>query len=247
MSYGIVYIATGLTRFLAEAAVSAESVKRHMPDVPIQLFTDAEKVPSDFDRIERVPHEPARRYDKASCLLHTPFERTVFLDTDTYLTHPIGEVFDLLDRFDIAAAHAPARRSHSFAPDGKWIIDGVPDAMAEINTGVVAFRRGPATTAFLERWRDLYTEDIARMAGKSPPDQPSFCKAVYESEVRCCVLPPEYNCRFMFPGSFSGPVKVLHGRPKDGTFEDIAARLNETDGRRFYIPPTQPSGKPFEN
>jgi alpha-N-acetylglucosamine transferase len=33
--------------------------------------------------------------------------QTIFLDTDTYVIDNIDELFDLLERFDIAAAHAP--------------------------------------------------------------------------------------------------------------------------------------------
>jgi len=47
--------------------------------------------------------------DKILPLLDSPFNRTVFLDTDTQVCSEFFELFDLLDRFDLAVAHAPWR------------------------------------------------------------------------------------------------------------------------------------------
>lgn len=38
-------------------------------------------------------------------MLHSPFEHTIFLDTDTFVCGDFSELFDLLDHFDIAMSH----------------------------------------------------------------------------------------------------------------------------------------------
>ena len=54
LTSGIVFVATG-ARFIACAEAAALSVKRHMPNVPIALFTDAPQlgitVNDVFDRV----------------------------------------------------------------------------------------------------------------------------------------------------------------------------------------------------
>jgi hypothetical protein len=88
------------------------------------------------------------------------------LDTDTYCLHAFPEVFDLLDRFDLAAAHeaggiatrwVDARRS-SGRPT-------MPECFPELNTGVIAFRRGANVLKLLERWLVLAEGPERRQPG----------------------------------------------------------------------------------
>jgi hypothetical protein len=75
-----------------------------MPDVPIALFTDAARlgIPLNgvFDPV--VELESVHRRSKVDCLMNSPFERTLFLDGDVSVLEDVSELFDLLERFDIA-------------------------------------------------------------------------------------------------------------------------------------------------
>src|SRR5262245_17176068 len=105
-SRGIIYSATG-ERFVAEAVNSARSSLRFNP-VPHLIFCDA--VPAQkIEGVKFVPSEPCGDpfRDKIHSIRRLPFDQTIFLDTDTYVTANIDELFDLLNRFDVAAAHAP--------------------------------------------------------------------------------------------------------------------------------------------
>src|SRR4051794_25219004 len=98
---GVIYVAAGLLH-AREAAVSAQSVRKAMPGVPVALFTDVHEsqLPRGlFDRL--FPLNDTRRNFavKIRPLSETPFERTLFLDTDTVMCRNCDSVFELLDRF----------------------------------------------------------------------------------------------------------------------------------------------------
>lgn len=185
---GIVFVATGV-RYVACAEAAARSVYQHMPDIPIALFTDAGRlgIPlSDlFDPVIQL--DAAHRRSKVDCLMNAPFERTLFLDADIRLLEDVRELFDLLDRFDIAMAHAHAR--NRAATRAAWTL-ALPDAFPQFNTGVIAVRRTPQTRALLQAWSDSYTSAGFRK------DQVTLRELLWQSDLRITTLPPEYNIRY---------------------------------------------------
>src|SRR5882757_8776162 len=97
---GIIYVATG-GRFVAEARQSALSARRHMPDLPILLYTDQPEIGggAPFDLVRKLEHPRHFFVDKVAPLAASPFEKTLFLDTDTFVCDPVYDLFAVLDRF----------------------------------------------------------------------------------------------------------------------------------------------------
>ena len=210
--FGVIYVASG-ERYVEEAAVSAESLKRKMPEIPILIFSDQETAPPVFDEIRKLEDVRGNCYDKVRPLLETPFEKTLFLDTDTYVCRRIDEISTLLDRFDLLVSHTPYRDPNP--------LKGIPSAFPEFNTGVIGFRRSESFSRFLEKWIECYA-DLGMKA-----DQPAFRKVLWEDrELRSYILTPEYNFRTIFPGYVGGgsAVKIIHGRHKD--WDKIDRKLN---------------------
>ena len=146
LSRGILYVATG-ARYREEAARSASSFRSTMPDVPIALCTDDPEAAGALDCFDTVVQHTGARYsyiDKARPLTASPFDRTLFLDTDTHSLSACHEVFDLLDHFDLAVAHAPLRGHFGLPP-------GCP-AFPELNTGVIAYRTSSGFAALVDGW-----------------------------------------------------------------------------------------------
>jgi hypothetical protein len=218
---GIIYVASGQA-FIEEACSSAESVRRHMPDIPITLFTHRGISHSAIDNVvvNNRLDEGNPKKGKISCLSKSPYERTLFLDTDTYICGDISEIFSLLDTFEVAAAHDPARLYYA----GESHPSRLPKSFPEMNTGVFLYDYSRSSVKkLLREWREKY----GAMGGQSPErDQLSFREVLYESDVRMTVLPPEYNCRFNFPMYLDGPAKVLHGRHDSLSYEEVAQILN---------------------
>jgi len=226
MKSGILYVATG-QRFVDEAAASCRSLRAHMPDIPVILWSDVprEKIPTVFEEVRRID-DPAHSFaDKIKPMAETPFEKTVFLDTDTHLCAPIWDVFDLLDRVDMAAAHAPMRVT--------WPQPGIPDSFPEVNSGVLAWRKSDKTRGLFAEWERLYQEHVASTGQKD--DQPALRRALFESGVRMGILPPEYNFRTVMPAvAGRGRVRIIHGRHAD--MDAVERRLNARLGCRAVLP-----------
>ena len=107
MVEGLLYIAHG-SKYVEAAVGSARSVRRVTPGMPIAIATDG-PAPAEFD--EAIPiDEPDGYRAKIVGMLNSPFDRTLMLDVDTYAAADLSEVFQVLDQFDIAAAHARRRR-----------------------------------------------------------------------------------------------------------------------------------------
>lgn len=239
---GILYVASGAV-CRAEAVLSARSVRAAWPDIPIAIITD-DRIEGDcFDQIQIVAAEDDNLV-KVRYLAQSPFDRTILLDADTYCLHPFPEVFDLLDRFDLAVAQEAGRFATRWV-DGTEIsirAQEIPECVPELNTGVLAFRRRPNVLKLFERWLVLAEEARAAPVPHTQ-DQPAFRRALYESDVRVAVLPPEYNFRLICPGFARRAIKIIHGRWKYGPigntreeeFATLARTFNENLGPRVFV------------
>jgi hypothetical protein len=230
---GILYSCSGES-FIAEAVRSARSSLRHNP-LPHLLFASGE--------VERVQGLSVARFepsgnpyvDKIANIRSSPFERTIYLDSDTFVVDEITHLLALLDHYDIAVAFAPAYRGLA-DPE-------VPKAFYEFNTGVLAWRASDRMSAFMRSWEDTYFawlhEEPFVGAGKASrsrrADQPAFRHCAWQHGLRLFVLAPEYNFRLGYPTAVVEWVRVIHGGHPD--HEGLARRVNERQLPRSWPPP----------
>lgn len=229
---GVIYSCTGET-YVAEALRSARSSLRHNA-VPHLLFASA--------AVERVEGLSVARFepsgnpyvDKIANMRRSPFERTLYLDTDTFVADEIAHVLRVLDHYDLAVAFAPAYRGLADPQ--------VPQAFYEFNTGVLAWRASERVSAFLRSWEETYVAWLADEpfagAGKASrsrrADQPAFRRCAWQHGLRLFVLAPEYNLRLGFPTTVVERVRVIHGEHPD--YEALAAQLNSRRLPRTWPP-----------
>lgn len=183
---GAIWVATG-PDYLDLALASARSLARHEPGLARDLYTDRpDAVPAGlFDRIHPIPDPHPR--SKLDCMARTRFGRTLFLDADTLVLGPLGDLFDIALRFDLAMAH-DVRRASRLIREG--VTERTPYAFPQLNSGVVLYRRSPAMMAFLAEWARRYRQTGA---GR---DQTVLKDLLWTDErVRFYVLPPEFNLR----------------------------------------------------
>jgi lipopolysaccharide biosynthesis glycosyltransferase len=193
MTSGIIYITYG-KKYVEAAIYSAKSARRHCPDLNIHLFVDApnyklfqfEKETFPFTSVELI--ENPHRRSKVDCISKTPFDRTLYLDSDTTVAQDIREIFNVLDRFDIAATQAMHRNSKSHRE--YWNIQ-LPNAFPQFNSGVLLFRKTAHVTELLENWSAAFSDSKLRH------DQPTLRELLWLSDLRLYALPPEYNVRFL--------------------------------------------------
>jgi len=240
----VVYVATG-ERHIEEVGHSLRSLWRHEAGMPVSIHVDRDHrgslgrlgvpTPPHHGQLEILDHpDPTYSWsDKPIALAQggPDGEHVLFLDTDTRVCGGLGEAFELLGAFDLAAAHAPIRLDRRQPGD---VAGRVPAAFPELNTGVIAFRRSEAVEDLFDRWRRLHLEILGSRDPGALGDQAAFRIALFRSGLRFSVLTPEYNCRFTFPTYLHGPVRILHGRGPD--LERIEKELNESAGPRVYVP-----------
>ena len=220
---GLLYVATGAPHF-AEAIRSAKTAKSAMPNTPIAIVSDQPDVPDFFDQVIFIAHTGNGFVDKIQGMLKSPFERTIFLDTDTLIVEPFSELFDLLDQYDVAVAAAPGYKGF---PE-----NGIPESFYELNTGVVAYALSEQVTTAFEEWETAYREGIKTHAGEDYffSDQPIFRRVLWNYRLATYILPPEYNFRTVLPSFARSRVKVFHGRHLD--FDNIISLVNDQVGDR---------------
>jgi nucleotide-diphospho-sugar transferase len=193
-STGVLYIASG-DKYIRAAIRSAESVRKHCPGLPIHLFADWEshgfpfdRAPAPFSSVAAIEAPHVR--SKVDYMAQSPFDRTLYLDTDTAVCVDIREMFRLLERFDIAATHAHHRNGPTMrAPMNA----SLPIAFPQYNTGVILFRKTPDVLRFLEQWRTEYHQHSAEYK----QDQATMRQLLWKADLRLATLPPEYNLRYI--------------------------------------------------
>jgi len=214
---GVVYIATG-SAYVDEAIQSAQRLKQHT-SLQCTLITNEPIEPSSIDNVI-VNQNPSDRPDnsyKLYNLEHTPYSRTLFLDSDTYLRSDISDLFDILDRFDLAVTQAPVRNTDR--------LPELPDWFPEYNCGVMLYNNNRRIQQFLQQWQENY-EGLGFVQ-----DQPGFRKTLFENEdINYFTLMREYNVRF-WPGYVDEEVKIVHTHLDN---EYIAEQLQLVNGPRAY-------------
>lgn len=230
---GILYSCAG-EAYVAEALRSARSSLGHNP-LPHVLFVSTEL--QEEPGLSVVRFEPsANPYaDKIANMRRSPFARTLYLDTDTYVIDEVAHLLRLLDRYDIAVA---------YTAEGRGPRDpAVPPAFFEFNTGVLAWRASERMEAFMRSWEATYiawhehgdpfpTPGKGSRSGRA--DQLAFRRCAWEHDVHLFVLAPEYNFRVGYPTTVAARVGIIHGRPSD--LDTLARRVNESQLPRSWPP-----------
>jgi hypothetical protein len=182
MSDGGIYVAEGRD-YLDLAERSARSLRALNPGIAVDLFTDQPVEPGLFDRVMPIPPGPTQ---KLASLPASRFDRTLYLDCDTLCLAPLGDLFEILVRFELAVAH-DVRRTSNLIREGAT--ESPPYAFPQMNAGVMLYRRSTKMRTFLRDWQKAY------LAARKPRDQPTLRDLLWSSDLRFYVLPPEFNLR----------------------------------------------------
>jgi hypothetical protein len=242
MSKGAVYIITQDPRYVDLLLTSAASLKRAMPDLPVTVFSQFPVDSAYFERV--IPVEPTQDgfYDKTTLIRQMPYERTLFIDADTYVVEPVPELFSVLDQFDCAATHEEYVNTDWFH---RYPRPDIPACYPEFNTGIMALKRSEKMDRFLQNWGELYKAYLAEKPDQRTNDQPFFRVAAYFGDIRIATLTREFNCKFRGQGYLNGVVKIVHGHINFQLTPEQANRavnvLNASKKPRVYI-----AGKVYE-
>lgn len=241
MEKGILYVANS-QKFIDEILISLRSLRR-FNTLPVCLVCtpelNKEEIANLFDLI--VVNEQLKNYtylSKVVGLQHTPFEQTIFLDSDTFVTDSIEELFDILDLVDFATTAEPTLHTTKLGLKYKNIFP-------EFNSGVVVYKNNKVMNKLLNDWLSVC---ISR---KIKLDMPGLREAVLLNfnEVRFSILPDLYNVHgFKTSLVLYTKVKIIHERlefkrgvitPNLMSFEKMdvfSQKINRYPYKRIYIP-----------
>jgi hypothetical protein len=226
---GVLYAATG-EKYRKECIRSLKSLAKNLPGMLVTVFTDE---PMDFVNIDRDKVtirpllNPQRGFiDKISALMESPYQRTLFLDTDTIVLSEIKDLIRLGDYFDMAVVSDTYLAGHHPL---------IPRSFPEFNTGVILFNKTPEVISMMTAWKQTF---ISQMRSENPPkhDQPSFRESLFFSPVRLVTLSNEWNFHAQHPKILNAgsSVKILHTRRCD---DELSSAVFETAGHsRIFIP-----------
>jgi hypothetical protein len=211
---GVVYAAFGVP-YLVECQVSARSLLRVSPGIPIAVFCDPAHAASPPPELEawfaplmrgeeRCVVESSsssssalRGWQTGTCTkiaasIQSPYAKTLLLDCDTVVLGDVRPIFRLLPRFDVAAAFCtPWVAGQCTAAYLR--MSEAPLIFPEYNTGVLLLHTASeAVRQFLQTW-DAVTRRLDA-AGAHSSDQQGFREAAWLSPaVKLTTLKQNFN------------------------------------------------------
>lgn len=243
MSVGFLFVANK-QKFVDEAIISTKSIKQ-FSNLPIAIVCSKDlvtsKVKSFFDIV--IINEEINNYIYLSKIIgiqNSPFERTLFLDSDTFICSNIDYLFELLDFCDIATTQENSY--HTINPEIEIKFKNI---IPEFNSGVVLIKKNEITNKLLNDWFNFCIEKNIKN------DMPGLREAVLKNfnQIKYLILPQEYNAHgFGSMLMLYGEVKIVHERlgkswktttPHMLSFDKslkFSKKINAYTFKRLYVP-----------
>lgn len=210
-SKGVIYYATNKESYVDQALMAARSVKETSPNIEVAVFTNLEEYAAKigagvFDKILHLnPQTESKELlflDKLLTIQASPFDHTLYLDSDTYVFDDLNDMFRLLERFQIVITHGYNRRLRDLAARGlvedhkkrkrDVLGSACPTAFAPVQGGFLLYRKNdPAVQNWIVETIEQHRQDDFY------DDQVTWRKMLWTSNnISIYVLPLEFN----FPG-----------------------------------------------
>jgi len=142
---GVLYIAFGES-YVSEAIASICSLRQQSPNITVAVVTDSRwnhKVQPDLyvirDSVQNFSCKPRYIYEAS------PFKKTLFLDTDTYVSRDITAYYELLDWYDIGVMFVGPQLNE----------EGIT-LHTQCNSGVILFKKSEQMKDVFHKWQELY-------------------------------------------------------------------------------------------
>jgi glycosyltransferase involved in cell wall biosynthesis len=206
---GIMYVVTGRAVYWPACMLSIRSLRRAgcvepvlvATDLPDDLWTDHLRLGYSIVRVGDLagPPPPRGRGWSLKMSLHrmSPFDHTLYLDTDTIIRSPLDHLWELADCSPLAIAHdrspqvdAVRRQGPGYGKPAEWqeTIALCGNVAPFYNTGVFAWTRGVVAERLFEAWYEEWTKYRSY-------DQPALIRALHKVRLGPTVLPQEFNAQ----------------------------------------------------
>lgn len=224
MKRGVVYVVTKNPKFVLYAAASILSLRDSGYKGPISIFTDLAYFHFEGLKSKRIdiiqvtpPKDVTRpsRWVKTRLAFLSPYDETLYLDTDTVVLGSIEKIWEHLSKssfavcLDVNPTLANAR--HGTLAEYVYTIGRYPPSSLQYNCGVVLWRRSKSSLGLFKEWHKEWQRfnDI---------DQLAFIRAVQNTGITLSRLPEIYNWNESLPHHEKPVVyHCLHLKPKLNT------------------------------
>jgi hypothetical protein len=143
---GFLTMAFGHRRFLTQAENMGLSLKRHMPGIPVAIVTDRNVVHAAFDlAIPMKPFSKAGVVHKLDLYNYSPFDETLFIDSDCIITRPFHNELAAIREYDfspVVGRYLHRGETDPFIADLAAALDQINGAaFPKFNGGVYFFKK----------------------------------------------------------------------------------------------------------
>jgi hypothetical protein len=197
---GVIYCATTHIAYFEAALISAIALRTLNPELPITLVCDhplADLLPLYEYGIRLLPvtfsqhHEVFRSRDLKTCLANiSPYNETLYLDSDILPLRPLNPIWDYLAQGDMAMVidRQPtiADCDHIADAEKAYTLRLLPGDTPQYNSGVMLWRNSTVTQSLFKHWQQEWNKFQRH-------DQLALVRAIATSQPRIVTLPINYN------------------------------------------------------
>jgi hypothetical protein len=236
---GYLYIAARKSKYIEEAIFSACSLRMVDKFAHITLITNISnaKTIKGANVFNKITYKSDikklnKKYTRKEGLLYkvkniyslSPYQKTFFVDTDTYFIGNCRSLFNLLINHDICMSHSVTDIS-LIKLDNELLYGYTP-----YNTGVILFKKCQINYNLFKEWYHLFNTKLDNYVH----DQPAFMESLLRYKCKIYILHSVWNARFIRFERFTGKVMILHGR--DRNMHSIQDQINITYKNRIWHP-----------
>lgn len=221
MSSGVIYLNSG-TKMLPRLLVSVHSLRNHYQDnVSILLMGD-----SGYEHIKKIADLYSASiitinsdlnirknywFEKSRLHLYTPYDQSIFLDSDTIVLQNFNELFDVIDEHDFFACQFAHWRSSGrtigkrlkqwMSTDRELVEHTIKADIPSVNVGVYGFK---SDAEFMKHWFNL---TIKHPKANLPEE--STCHLLL-TQYKSTIVSSKYNCSCKHDDPDSPDTKIVH-------------------------------------
>jgi hypothetical protein len=197
---GVIYCATNHIAYFEAALISAIVLRSFHPELPITLVCDqplVDRLPLYEYGIRLLPM-PCNHQDRAfrSRDLKTylanisPYNETLYLDSDILPIRPLNAIWDYLAQGDIAMVRdrqpTIADCDHIAHNEKAYTLSLLPGETPQYNSGVMLWRNSPLTQSLFKQWQQEWNKFQRH-------DQLALVRAIAQFQAGVVTLPINYN------------------------------------------------------
>lgn len=209
---GVLYVAMG-DSYRNEAKRALASLQKNSPGVNSCVITDqpwrGAPQPTHFI----VQQQVLGFRCKPELIPKTPFERTLYIDVDSYVARDISNVFNLLDYYDIGVKFG-----------GNHVNEAGIELHTQCCSSTILFSSNAEVRTVFDSWKQLYYEAVQKVQNvtdfRGLGDQRYLAIAIARSKARPCHLDSYLNFNVGYINYTCAPPLIYAGRSVDLEYLD---------------------------